>query len=67
MYRNLEAELVRAGITKREMAKRIGCTPATLSLKLNGKAPLYFSEAVRIKEALKIDMPLDKLFEPTRN
>lgn len=65
MFRNLEAELVRAGISKKELARKIGCTPATLSLKLKGKAPLYFSEAVKIKEILGIKLPLDELFNPT--
>lgn len=38
MYRNLEAEMARAGITQGQLAKELGITPTTLSLKLNGKS-----------------------------
>ena len=49
MYHNLDAEMARAKITRNMLAKQIGRTPTTLSLKLNGKAPLTltFSEGER--------------------
>ena len=62
MYKNLKAEMARAGITQQEMARRLGMTPATLSLKLNGKAKFSLSDANLIKTALGVDIPLDELF-----
>ncbi len=62
MYRNLEAEMVRAGLNKRELAKRFGCTPSTLSMKLNGKSSLSLAEAVKIKQIVGVDTPLEELF-----
>lgn len=49
MYRNLEAEMARAGITQGQLAKELGITPTTLSLKLNGKSNLSLRECVKIK------------------
>ena len=62
MYRNIEAELVRKGTTKGDLAKALGITQATLSLKLNGKYEFSIKEAKKIKETLGIDMSLDELF-----
>ncbi|RKJ37886.1 XRE family transcriptional regulator [bacterium 1XD42-1] len=62
MYRNLEAELVRAGLSKQELAKKIGCTPSTLSMKLNGKSPLSLAEASKIKQIVGVDISLEELF-----
>lgn len=63
MYRNLEAELARAGMTKQKLAQEIGCTPSTLSMKLGGKSPITLSEAARIKHAIGVTVPLEELFE----
>lgn len=38
MYKNLEAEMARSGFTRFRLAKELGITPTTLSLKLNGKS-----------------------------
>lgn len=62
MFRNLEAELARSGLTKRDVALKLGCTPSTLSLKLNGKAPLSLLEAAKIKQIIGVDMALEELF-----
>lgn len=62
MYKNLEAELSRNGLTKGELARLLNIQPTTLSNKLNGKAELKFSEAIRIKAILKVDLPLEVLF-----
>ncbi|NSG75587.1 XRE family transcriptional regulator [Anaerostipes hadrus] len=68
MYPNVEAEKARTKTTLAIMASdpRINCTVSTLSLKLNGKAPLTFKEAVTIKNILKSDLPLEELFEEAR-
>jgi len=63
MYRNLEAELARKGITKTKMAEELGLTLGTLSLKLNGKSNLTLPEAVKIKKVLAVELPIEYLFE----
>lgn len=62
MYRNLEAELVRAGITKQTLAKKIGCAPSTLYMKLNGMSPVNLAEAQKIKQIIGVEMSLEELF-----
>lgn len=62
IYPNLKTELARADMTLTELAKKIGVTNSTLSLKVNGKNDFTFSEAGKIKEVLSSDLPLDVLF-----
>lgn len=62
MFPNLDAELARKKITRATLAERIHKTPTTLSLKLNGKAPITLSECIEIKEAIGTDCTLDYLF-----
>ena len=38
MYPNLEAEIARAGTTRKSLSEKLGVTPTTLSLKLSGKS-----------------------------
>ena len=40
MYKNLEVELVRRGISKSMLAKRLGIAPQTLSNKLSGRCKI---------------------------
>ena len=49
MFPNLDAEMARRKITRAMLAERIHKTPTTLSLKLNGKAPLTLAECIEIK------------------
>ena len=62
MYRNLEAEMARAKITQAYLAKQLGITPTTLSLKLNGKSNLTLKECVQIKKILDTEETVDYLF-----
>ena len=66
MFRNLEAELCRADITKKKLAEKLGCNPCTLSSKLNGKSPVTLCEAFKITEiiheALLSDFTVEYLF-----
>lgn len=41
MYRNLEAEIVRRKISKEEIAKAIGKSYVTFTLKLSGKSSFF--------------------------
>lgn len=63
LFRNLEAERVKAGMTKSEFCEKVGIPYNTLSRKLHGKSEFTLSECVRIKKKLGVDMPLDTLFE----
>ena len=63
MYRNLEAELARNGITKTNVAAELGLTLGTLSLKLNGKSNLTLPEAIKIKTIIGGNLSLEYLFQ----
>lgn len=69
MFRNLNAEMSRRGLTRREMAKKINMAPNTLTRKLNGLAVFTLDEIYKIRDTLNEisplddDMNLDKLFE----
>lgn len=74
MYPNVEAERTRAGLTLEPIAEELDITVSTLSQKLNGKYPITFGEAIKIKEiivreklrkgiSINIDMSLEVLFE----
>lgn len=62
MFRNLNAEMARAGHNQSTIAKSLKCSQSTLSLKLNGKAPISLEEALTIKQILNTDIPLEELF-----
>lgn len=62
MYPNLEAEMARRKITRLKVAGAIGKTPSTLSLKLNGKAPLTLAECIEIKNVVNPESSVDYLF-----
>jgi len=62
MYRNLEAELTRKGMTKGELAKKMKLSASTMSHKLNGKVAFTLPEALRIKKILGVNMTIDELF-----
>lgn len=44
------------------LAEKIHKTPTTLSLKLNGKAPLSLAECVKIKNIINPNISIDYLF-----
>lgn len=62
MFSNLDAEMARRKITRSSLAKKIHVTPTTLSLKLNGKAPITLLECVEIKNAIDSECTIDYLF-----
>lgn len=62
MYHNLDAEMARKKITRAALAEKIRKTPTTLSLKLNGKAPLTLTECIEIKNAVSPECTVDYLF-----
>ena len=62
MYRNLEAEIVRRGMTQGELAKKMSIAPSTISKKVNGKTPFTLPEAFVIREILGVEITLEELF-----
>ena len=66
MFRNVDAELKRKGMTRADLAAALGIRPSTLSFKMNGKSAVTLPEAVKIKEILAVNIPLEELFEETR-
>ena len=62
MFSNLDAEMARRKITRASLAEKIHKTPTTVSLKLNGKAPITLSECIEIKNARGAECTIDYLF-----
>lgn len=60
MYPNLKAEMARKSITVKRLAEMIGVKYSRLYPKLNKDIP--FSLAVKIKQTLDLEMPLEELF-----
>lgn len=63
MFPNLDAEMARKKITRAELAEKIHRTPTTVSLKLNGKAPITLNECIEVKNAIGTNESLDYLFQ----
>lgn len=63
MFPNLKAEMARKGVTMSDLAKRIDVTLPTLSNKMAGKYQFTLREITEIKRILKVDIPLEILFE----
>ena len=66
MYPNVEAEMARARMTRTKMARQMGITLGTLSLKLSGNTDFTFTEAIMIKKLLKVDIPIEEIFEEVK-
>lgn len=62
MFPNLDAEMARRKITRNMLAEKVNKTPTTLSLKLNGKAPLTLSECIEIRDVVDKKCTIDYLF-----
>lgn len=65
MYPIFEGERARNKVTLQMIADdpRVDYTVSTISLKLNGKAPLTFNDAVTFKDVIKSDLPLEELYK----
>ena len=62
VYPNLNAELSRVGMTREELAKRIGRAKSTTNSKITGKVDFTLSEAFRIKQVLNVNCSIEELF-----
>jgi plasmid maintenance system antidote protein VapI len=63
MYPNLRAELARKGMTLTELSQKVDMSLAQISGRVNGNRELTFDDAVKIKQALDVNVPLEILFE----
>lgn len=67
MYNNLEAEIIRKKIDRRAIAKSIGRTYNTFNLKVSGKYPFTYDEALLIQEKYFPECDIKKLFSKTQD
>lgn len=63
MYKNLLAEMARAGVTRAQVAKVIGKSYNHVREKINGKYEFEYGEALKIQEELFPDVDLKYLFD----
>lgn len=63
MFNNLKAEMVRIGLTQRELAKALLIDEKTLSQKINGRSKFDVDEMWLIKNEFFPNLQLDYLFE----
>lgn len=63
MFKNLQAELVRKGMTYLDFSNEIEMNYSTFRKKMNGKTEFNLSEMKLIKAAIGNDFTLEYLFE----
>lgn len=63
MYPNLDAEMARKGIKRKDLASLFSGRVPTVSDKLNGRYPLSLYEAEKIRGEFFPELTLDYLFE----
>lgn len=63
MYLNVKAELARQNLSLVDLSNKTKIRYQTLVGKINGNYPITLNEAKAIKNALKVDIPLEELFE----
>lgn len=63
MYKNLEAEMIRNGILKKDIAKCLGVRDAIVLDKMNGKSTFTLDEALKIKNTYFSGMIIEYLFK----
>jgi len=62
MYSNLEAEMVRHGLTRKDLAAALGVRYATIVDKLKGRYGFTLNEAFEIKNKFFPKLSLEYLF-----
>lgn len=59
---NLEAEMTRKRISRRDIAELLGVTYRTIHSKFNGESEWTLSECLKIRDKFFTEMKLDYLF-----
>lgn len=63
MFKNIELEIFKSGLSKKEIAADLGMGYNTFLLKLSGKAYFTLDEAMKLKAILKSDLSIEELFD----
>ena len=63
VYKNLEAEMVRNGITRKDISSFLNVRYATVVQKLNGRYKFNLDEALIIKKNFFPELSLEYLFQ----
>lgn len=63
MFRELDAQLARAGMDKKQLAKKANMAYSTLLGKCNGAYEFTFSECCTIRAIVAPEMKLEELFK----
>ena len=62
MYRNLRGEMVKAGISVAELAKKIGISEKSMRNKINGDTEFTLSEAIKVRMYVAPGAEMEELF-----
>ena len=63
MYSTLNAERSRKNLTWKEISEKTGIKYATLTKKIYDGLDFTLEQAVAIKDAIGVDMPIEELFK----
>lgn len=63
MYKELKKAMIDADLGTAEIAERLELSAEALRRRLKGEQDLKLSEAIKIKQILNSDLPIEKLFE----
>lgn len=63
MFRRIEAQMTRMGITKEMLAEQTGVQYKVLIQKLDGTRPFTLDEALKIKAAIQASDSIEALFD----
>ncbi|MBA4700766.1 MAG: transcriptional regulator [Ruminococcus sp.] len=63
MYRVLRGEMVKADISIRDLAFKVGITERGLRNKINGTTSFTWNEVLEIRKIVSPSMPLEELFK----
>lgn len=62
-FKNLLAELARAGLSQKQLATGTNISPETLSKKMWGKSEFTLGQCKRIRDFINPDLKLEYLFQ----
>lgn len=62
MLANLQAEMIRFGISNTDLQSALSCSPATITNKLRGTSAFSIWDAVKIRDTFFPQMKLEYLF-----
>lgn len=63
MYRNLEAEMIRSGVTRSDVSELLGIGYAAVIYRISGKKRFYWDEVLKIQTTYFPKIDIKYLFE----